>query len=40
MSLQIPLQYVYKGHNRATIYIDSTNGDNIIDEIEIFQKAR
>ena len=40
MSLHICLQYFYKGDNRATIYINSTNRDNIIDEIEIFQKAR
>ena len=33
-------KYVYKAHDRAAMYIAYADGDNIINEIEIFQEAR
>ena len=33
-------KYVYKGYDRAKVYITSADRDNIVDTIEIFQEAR
>lgn len=38
---KIPLQvYIYKGHDRCVVYIESGDGEKIINEIQIFQDAR
>ncbi|XP_059629828.1 uncharacterized protein LOC132272751 [Cornus florida] len=33
-------KYIYKGHNRATVYLSNIDGDDIIDEIKDYQEAR
>ena len=30
-------KYIYKGHDRCAIYIQSDDGENVIDEIQTFQ---
>jgi len=33
-------KYIYKGHDRCAIYVQSDDGENVIDEIQTFQDAR
>ena len=33
-------KYIYKGHDRCAVYVQSDDGENVIDEIQTFQDAR
>ena len=33
-------KYIYKGHDKVAVYIAQDDGDNVIDEIQLFQDAR
>ena len=32
-------KYIYKGHDRCAIYVQSNNGENVIDEMQTFKDA-
>ncbi|KAG5588792.1 hypothetical protein H5410_049226 [Solanum commersonii] len=36
----INVEYIYKGHDRCAVYVQSDDGENVIDEIQAFQDAR
>ncbi|KAG5630573.1 hypothetical protein H5410_002290 [Solanum commersonii] len=33
-------KYIYKGHDRCAVYVQSDDGEKVIDEIQPFQDAR
>ncbi|XP_015160729.1 uncharacterized protein [Solanum tuberosum] len=33
-------KYIYKGHDRCAVYVQSDDGENVIDEIQTFQDVR
>ncbi|XP_070022215.1 uncharacterized protein [Nicotiana sylvestris] len=33
-------KYIYKGHDRCAVYIESDDGEKVVDEIQIFQNTR
>lgn len=39
-SVKYLYKYVYKGHDKISVYIASNDGNNLVDEIEQFQDAR
>ncbi|XP_059663506.1 uncharacterized protein LOC132309192 [Cornus florida] len=40
LAIKYLYKYIYKGHDRATVYLSNTDSDDIIDEIKDYQEAR